>query len=424
VKLSDERDRVVLYSLPYISFKLDLVWNVACFLLLGALGLLGAPILLSQAQPTSRAEFGSLAARANAARDANRLGEAATLYRKALALRPGWAEGWWSLGTVSYDQNSYAVAARAFQKVTHLAPKNGTAYVMLGLSEFELGRDTLALRHIEQGMNLGFDKDSNLRQVALYHEGVLLQRRGRFQAAQETLEQLCLMGVRSDSVVNALGMVLLRMRSKNPPLPSSTDAEVVARVGGAGCLAGQKKYDEGRAGLTDLVSHYPKYPGIHYAFGMFLLEASDLAAAAAEFQEEIKNNPRDFVAHLQVAAAMYKTDSLVGVPFAEEAVRLVPKQPFGHLLLGLLLLDADDYLRAIPELEIAQKAFPREAKLYFALGTAYSRAGRKQDAARARATFTRLTEKVEKSNPDESHSEPGNTERERISVGDLPSSPQ
>jgi len=64
---------------------------------------------------------------------------------------------------------------------------------------------------------------------------------------------------------------------------------------------------------------------------------------------------------------------------------------FAHYLLGLLLLDTNDYERALPELEIAQRAFPREPKVYFALGSAYSRAGRKQDAARARSMFERLT---------------------------------
>jgi tetratricopeptide (TPR) repeat protein len=64
---------------------------------------------------------------------------------------------------------------------------------------------------------------------------------------------------------------------------------------------------------------------------------------------------------------------------------------FAHYLLGLLLLDTNDYQRALPELEIAEKAFPREPKLYFALGSAYSRAGRKQDAERARSMFERLT---------------------------------
>jgi predicted Zn-dependent protease len=78
------------------------------------------------------------------------------------------------------------------------------------------------------------------------------------------------------------------------------------------------------------------------------------------------------------------------VPYAEEAVRLNPNIPFAHYLLGLLYLDTGDHQKAIPQLETAQKAFPKDAKVYFALGSAYSRAGRRVDAARARAAFERL----------------------------------
>ncbi len=155
--------------------------------------------------PASAATFAKLSAQADAARDANRLDEALPLYRKALALRPGWAEGWWSLGTIAYDRNSYDEAARAFQKVTQLAPGNGTAYVMLGLSEFELGHDDSARKHLDKGAALGLDKDPELRHVALYHQGVLLQRQGQFEAARLTLGQLCLQGVQTDEVDHGAG---------------------------------------------------------------------------------------------------------------------------------------------------------------------------------------------------------------------------
>src|SRR5262249_42121926 len=105
---------------------------------------------------------------------------------------------------------------------------------------------------------------------------------------------------------------------------------------------------------------------------------------------EIGNNPGDVVSRLQIAAATYKIDSATGLPYAEEAVRLSPQQPFAHYLFGILQLDTGDYSRAIPELETARKAFPRETRIYLALATAYSRAGRKQDAARMRAEFQRL----------------------------------
>ncbi len=377
------------------------VQTVAGFVLLLALNVFPSPFLPAQAMPTSSAGFSTLAAKANAARDAERLDEALPLYRKALALRPGWAEGWWSLGTIEFDQNAYAEAVRAFQKVTVLSPRNGTAYVMLGLSEFELGRDELALQHLQKGSDIGLDKDVGLRHAVLYHEGVLLQRKGKFEAAQQMLEQLCLQGVQNDEIANALGMTLLRSDAKRPPAQGTADAAVVVSIGRAECLAGQKKYDEARPGFEQVVQENPNYPNIHYAFGLFLLEASDVAGGVEQLKKEIANHPGHVFARLQIASAEYKVDSAAGVPFAQEAVKLDPRMPLGHYLLGLLLLDVDQPEKAISELEVAEKIFHQDPKVYFALGSAYSRVGRKQDAARARASFERLSKQGRESKPGE-----------------------
>jgi tetratricopeptide (TPR) repeat protein len=343
-----------------------------------------------QTKPPSTT-FAALSKRADEARDANRLPEAAALYTRALALRPNWAEGWWSLGTLEYDQDHYAKAALDFQKLLALKPENGTAHAMLGLCDFELGRDQQALDHIQKGKNIGLTKEGGLWNVVLYHEGILLQRKGRFEAAQETLEELCLRGSQTDEVANILGMTLLRLTSKNPPSPGSADADMVLRVGRAECLAGQKKYDEARLAFEEVVKENSNYPNIHYAYGLSLLELRDVAASVEQFKQEIQNYPNHVLARLRIAAVLYKEDSAAGIPYAEEAIKLDPQLGFAHYLLGLLLLDTGNYQRALPELEIAQKSFPREARLYFALGAAYSHAGRKQDAARARSAFDRLS---------------------------------
>lgn len=378
------------FSLPSVA---------AASLCLITLLFLISPQLSAQTKPAMASTFSTLAAKANAARDAERLDEALTLYRKALALRPGWAEGWWSLGTIDYDQNAYTEAAHAFQKVTLLSPQNGTAYVMLGLSEFELGHDELSLQHLQKGSGMGLDKDVGLRHAVFYHEGVLLQRKGKFEAAQEMLEQLCHQGVQNDEIANVLGMTLLRSTARNRPAQEAVDANIVVRIGRAECLAGQKKYDEARPNFEAAVGANPKYPNIHYAYGLFLLEASDVAGGVEQLKQEITNNPEHVFARLQIASALYKVDSAAGIPYAEEAVRLDPRVPLGHYLLGLLLLDVNLPEKAIPELEVAEKIFLRDPKVYLALGSAYSRVGRKQDAARARATFEHLTKEAEKSKP-------------------------
>jgi predicted Zn-dependent protease len=222
---------------------------------------------------------------------------------------------------------------------------------------------------------------------------VLLQRQGKFEGAQQALYSLCLAAVQSPELELTLGMVALRKRDRNPPAEGKP-AEIIARVGRAECLAGQKKFDEARREYNAAVQDEPKFLNIHYAYGRFLLNANDTPAGIAELEQEIKNQPGEAIAPLQIAAAKYKIDSAGGVPYAEAAVKLDPTLPLGHYMLGLLLLDTGDYLRAIPELETAGKTMTQVAAVYSALGAAYSRAGRDEDAARARGAFLRLNKEA------------------------------
>src|SRR5438105_8913939 len=153
-----------------------------CFLLVYSQLLLGS----NAAGQTKSAslDFATLSQRAAEASQQNRLDDAKALYRKALALRPRWKEGWWSLGTIEYDQNHYAQAARDFEKLIAIDPANGTAHAMLGLCNFELSQDDPALKNLLKAEQLGVIKDEQLRHVALYHMGVLELPLRKFGAAK------------------------------------------------------------------------------------------------------------------------------------------------------------------------------------------------------------------------------------------------
>src|SRR4029453_14054033 len=89
-------------------------------LLIVALG--GVARAHAQNRAPALSSFATLSAKANAARDAGHLDEATSLYRQALAVDPTWQEGWWSLGTILYDQDSYPSAARAFRRLLAYNP--------------------------------------------------------------------------------------------------------------------------------------------------------------------------------------------------------------------------------------------------------------------------------------------------------------
>jgi predicted Zn-dependent protease len=356
------------------------------------------PLCLPQARSQSHSatsatpsnDFAALSFQADAARDADRLEEATSLYKKALALRPTWTEGWWSLGTILYDGDQYPEAARAFRKLLAHDPKNGTAHLMLGLCDYQLNLDASAMADIQAAKQLGIKKDDQLKHVLQYHEGMLLLRKGRFDDAIEILEALAKDGVHSGELDAALGMGVLLVLPNNVPQDGTAERQILLRAGQAEYANLIKKTDDAKKRYTELVQEFPKFPNIHYAYGRFLLASDESKDAVAQFQEEIKNDPRHIRARMRIAASHYRVDAAAGIPYALEVVKLEPKYPFGHYLLGLLYMDSGDVPRSIPELETAARMIPKEPQFQFALGNAYARAGRKQDAARARATFRRL----------------------------------
>ncbi len=150
------------------------------------------------------------------------------------------------------------------------------------------------------------------------------------------------------------------------------------------------QWDAAKAEYAALAQEFPTFPNVHYAFGRFLLALDTPEPAIEQFKSEIANNPRHVRARMQIAASYYRVDSAKGIPYAHEVVTIQPDYPFGHYLLGLLYLDSRDVPHAIRELETAARMVPTEPQFQYSLGSAYKQAGRPEDAARARAAFTRL----------------------------------
>lgn len=316
--------------------------------------------------------------------------DAAALYARALAIRPRWAEGWWSLGTLEYDQDHYAQAAQDFEQLIAVDPANGTAHAMLGLCQFELSKDPQALKNLLKAEQLGIIKNEQLRKVALYHMGILELRARKFGDAKETLGQLAKLHVRTKELIAALGMAALLIRPQDAPPEGTPGGTVVERVGEAEALLATKDFEPAEQAYVQLTADFPEYPNLHFAFGRLLLETNESDKAVEEFHKELERDPDNVNSLLEAAAVRYQVDSRDGLKYAERAAKLAPQQPFAHYLLGLLRLDTGNAAGAIPELQIALKAFPNEARIYFSLGSAYARTGRKAEAAKARTEFARL----------------------------------
>ena len=335
------------------------------------------------------ANFDSLAKRADEAREANRPDEAASLYLRALRLKPTWKEGWWRAGAILYERDRYADAREAFLKFVAIDRKFGPALVMLGLCEFRLRQYEHALIHLRQGNLLGVGENPELRTVARYHEAIVHNHFEQFELAYDVMAPLINEQPETPDLVFALGLAMLRMACLPPEAPADK-REMILKAGRATSYLITKRQQEAAQEFKELVENYPDSPGAHYAYGVFLLRDNP-DVAIEEFRRELRISPKHVHARLQIAFEMIKQSRHAeGAPYAEEAVKLAPDLFAAHNALGRILLETGEIERAVKEFEIAVKLAPESPEMYFALARAYNRANRPKDAERARAEFMRL----------------------------------
>src|SRR6266850_1293308 len=347
-----------------------------------------------QATAVTAQDFDMLASEASAARDGDRIDEAITLYLKALRLKPQWAEGWWYLATLYYDHDNYKEAAEAFKQTAQIQQKAGAPWAMLGLCEFQLARYDEALSHIQQGRQLGLGDNLELIRVMRYHEGILAILKGNFEVAEQTLSALSYDGLKSEELIIALGLASLRigMTPKQVDI-NYRDRDLIRRAGLAEHFAAQKNMSDAQREFDMLAQDYGKVANVQYAYGRFMMSNRDDELALAAFEREIQNWPKHTLARCQIANIKLRNRDIEGgLKYAEEAVKMAPRLPLAHYLLGRLLIEVGQSERAIQELEAAAQMVPAEPKIFFALARAYTKANRKQDAQRARETFTKLSQ--------------------------------
>ena len=346
--------------------------------------------------------FEQLASRAQAALDAEDVPEAIRLYGRATTLRPNWSEGWWHLGTLQFDAGRFLEARNAFQhfvSTEHREP--GPGFGMLGLSEFQLKHYTAALPALERCVRLGPGSNPEFTHSVLYHDGILNSFLGRPEIA---IVRLILLAneiaaahpeAPKDAVLgdlqllDAFGIAALRRHELPSEVPAS-QVPLVRKAGRAQAFIALQDLVTARAEFRELVSLYPSEPGVHYAYGVFLLK-EDPTEATAEFRRELEISPSDAVTRIQLALQLERTgDFDQGLKYATQAVALSPKDFVAHVACSRLWLAKDKKEQAISEAQIAVKLSPKSPDAHFALARALEAAGRNADAARERAEFQQL----------------------------------
>jgi tetratricopeptide (TPR) repeat protein len=338
---------------------------------------------------TAPATFQSLARQAEAARDAGQLEKALPLYQRALRLRPDWDEGLWSLGNIAYDLDRYSDCAPAFRRFAGLKPESAPGWIMAGLCEYKLRKYDAAMESLSRAEALKFQAPAELARAARLHLALSLIKGGLFERALNVLTELTRMHAKTPEVIAAAGIAGLR-RSWLPSEVPESERELVFKLGDAMGSAMELDYKEGTQKFEAVLQQFPDDPNVHFRFGAFL-NVQDSVRGVEEIKKAVELAPGHVPALVGLTVIYLKREELDhALEYGERAVQASPGDFSTHVALGRVLLAKENPAGAAAELELAVKLAPAIPEARFSLASAYSRLGRKEDAARELAEFKRL----------------------------------
>lgn len=356
-------------------------------------------IALIAASAASAATFEELAAQATAAREANKTAQAIELYQRALQMSPKWKEGWWFLGTLSYDGDQYKTGARAFAEFVKLEDKAAAGWAFLGLCEFETGAYDHALEHTRRGLEIGSGLDPSVEQVLRFHEALLLTRMGLFDQAMPKFMLFVRRGVRDPTLISGVGLTALRRPLLPKEIPSA-DQALINAAGQTACFWMTGDTSKTAPAFEALVKTYPAEPGVHALYASYLLASRPAEEAMTELKRELEVNPRSADARAMIALLMVRAGaSPAALPYAKQAAEDGPTSPMAQYTYGLILASMGNLSPAIEHLETAERLDPAGIEYHMGLASAYSKAGRHQDALRERRKSIAMARESESGGP-------------------------
>jgi len=363
------------------------------FVLLPSL-LISVSLAVSAAEPS---RFDLIAHQAEAARSENRAPDAIRLYREATRLRPSWADGWWYLGSLFYDQDRFPEATVAFRHLLTNPHYGGSAHAFVGLCDYETGQYDNALAQFRAWAAAGWPGTQQLRDVGRYHFALLLTRNGQFIESLALITWMVARVGDDPAIAEAMGLASLRLRY----LPENYPAELRERVwlaGKATLFAQQNPAQFARADefAARLEMRYPDQPEVHAFRATLYGFEKKPAEAEREYREELKISPNHVPALVALAGIdLQRGDNADGIVFARKATSIESGNVGAHHLLGRILFANGDLARAARELEIAKRFAPNNPSVRFHLAMVYSKMGRTLQARAESDAYRALRRKQE-----------------------------
>jgi tetratricopeptide (TPR) repeat protein len=311
----------------------------------------------------------SLQARSNlgaALAHVGRYDEAIEEYNQALLIQPKNPSVLLNLALAYYKTARIPEAAQRLEFVNTLAPGNLQVSLLLADCDLRLGENKKVIAVLTP-----YDKPDNKDQAVSYLLGMALIRDNQPDRGSVFIDRILKAG---DSAEAHLLMGTTKMTAFDY----------------AGALPDLKKATEMNATL----------PEAHAYYGQALLSTGDPAGAAVEFRAELKLNPADFLANLEMGVLAKQDQNYAEASqYFETALRSRPGDPGVRYQIATVHLATGKIDSARAELESLTKESPQFTEAHVSLATVYYRLKRKEDGDRERAIVQKLTAEQQAKQP-------------------------
>ena len=295
-----------------------------------------------------KASFEQLSGAADKAKDENRDDDAIQLYKQALSLQPTWKEGLWYLGVLLFGKEQYPETRDLMRRLVTQDPNAGPAWALLGISEFQNRTYSRSLDHLQRARTIGVGDRKELAQSVFYYASLLLTRFEQYDDAMTLLMAMIKSGSPPNLLVEPVGLAGLRY----PFLPSEipADRKEMFRLAGQAALAIEaQRPDDAEKLFASLLAAYPNEPGVHFLYGVFLLDVRP-EEGVKELKRELEIAPLNSTAKLRLADEYLKEEHF------EQALALYRSAGADHFAL-VTIGNLADVAWALGDLDAALSGF-------------------------------------------------------------------
>lgn len=284
-------------------------------------------------------------------------------------------------------QGDHTNAIATFTKWSESNPKNPVAFYRLAQSQMAMKDHAGALKSLDRALALRPDfldasvgKALLLGQTGRMAEGIQISRDIQGKAPKSAAGFLAEAEILAANNKFAEAARLFakggQMAGSGPVLVRA--AQTYAKAGQAG---------EGDKLLDQWLKAHPNDYEVRHQFALAHLNAKRLREAAEQYRILVRANPKDLVAHNNLAWILGELRDKDAVPVAEQAYKLAPQHPTAQDTLGWILVNMGDTRKGLRLLEKAHGEAPSDAEIHWHLASALVRTG---DRGRARQELEKL----------------------------------